>query len=226
MGKDKPLAGCVHRHITCFAITGPAGRPCVTQIIADYVTSSGISDIWWQKVQTFCFVSRQCETVQMCHFWSQWWFRVGWETPLFSALPVAAQSAMVWYKRSHKEGGGHLTPAASHLLSWRVYLVLGRVGQAVALRAKAFGFSVIFYDPYLSDGMERALGLQRVSTLQDLLFHSDCVTLHCNLNEHNHHLINDFTIKQVIISVGALHTGAGCQLCIAFISVNRQILIW
>lgn len=75
--------------------------------------------------------------------------------------------------------------------------VSGRVGQAVALRAKAFGFNVIFYDPYLSDGMERALGLQRVNTLQDLLFHSDCVTLHCSLNEHNHHLINDFTIKQV-----------------------------
>ncbi|KAM4797707.1 LOW QUALITY PROTEIN: C-terminal-binding protein 1-like [Urocitellus parryii] len=72
---------------------------------------------------------------------------------------------------------------------------LGRVGQAVALRAKAFGFSVLFYDPYLSDGMERALGLQRVSTLQDLLFHRDCVTLHCGLNEHNHHLINDFTVK-------------------------------
>lgn len=73
----------------------------------------------------------------------------------------------------------------------------GRVGQAVALRAKAFGFNVLFYDPYLSDGTERALGLQRVSTLQDLLFHSDCVTLHCGLNEHNHHLINDFTVKQV-----------------------------
>ncbi|EHB07006.1 hypothetical protein GW7_18963 [Heterocephalus glaber] len=73
---------------------------------------------------------------------------------------------------------------------------LGRVGQAVALRAKAFGFNVLFYDPYLPDGVERALGLQRVSTLQDLLFHSDCVTLHCGLNEHNHHLINDFTVKQ------------------------------
>ena len=73
----------------------------------------------------------------------------------------------------------------------------GRVGQAVALRAKAFGFNVLFYDPYLADGTERALGLQRVSTLQDLLFHSDCVTLHCGLNEHNHHLINDFTVKQV-----------------------------
>uniref|UniRef100_A0A4W5MG72 D-isomer specific 2-hydroxyacid dehydrogenase catalytic domain-containing protein n=1 Tax=Hucho hucho TaxID=62062 RepID=A0A4W5MG72_9TELE len=39
---------------------------------------------------------------------------------------------------------------------------LGRVCQGVALRAKGFGFNVIFYDPYLSDGLERALGLQRV----------------------------------------------------------------
>ncbi|CAB1337091.1 unnamed protein product, partial [Coregonus sp. 'balchen'] len=51
---------------------------------------------------------------------------------------------------------------------------LGRVGQAVALRAKAFGFGVIFYDPYLPDGVERSLGLQRMATLQDLLIHSDC----------------------------------------------------
>lgn len=39
--------------------------------------------------------------------------------------------------------------------------------------------------------------MQRVYTLQDLLYQSDCVSLHCNLNEHNHHLVNDFTIKQV-----------------------------
>lgn len=112
-----------------------------------------------------------------------------------------------------------------HICSHHVCLVAGRVGQAVALRAKAFGFNVIFYDPYLSDGMERALGLQRVSTLQDLLFHSDCVTLHCNLNEHNHHLINDFTIKQVIISVGALCTGAVDLHCIYLCYIKMQILI-
>ncbi|XP_040906369.1 C-terminal-binding protein 2a isoform X1 [Toxotes jaculatrix] len=73
----------------------------------------------------------------------------------------------------------------------------GRSGQAVAMRAKVFGFNVIFYDPYLQDGLERSLGVQRVYTLQDLLYQSDCVSLHCNLNEHNHHLINDFTIKQM-----------------------------
>lgn len=74
---------------------------------------------------------------------------------------------------------------------------MGRIGSAVALRAKAFGFNVIFYDPYLPDGIDKSLGLTRVYTLQDLLFQSDCVSLHCTLNEHNHHLINEFTIKQV-----------------------------
>ena len=41
------------------------------------------------------------------------------------------------------------------------------------------------------------VGITRVYTLQDLLFQSDCVTIHCNLNEHNHHLINDYTMKQM-----------------------------
>ena len=32
------------------------------------------------------------------------------------------------------------------------------MGSAVALRAKVFGFNVIFYDPYLQDGIEKSLG--------------------------------------------------------------------
>lgn len=51
----------------------------------------------------------------------------------------------------------------------RLFLLLvvtGRIGSAVALRAKAFGFNVIFYDPYLPDGIEKSLGLTRVYTLQ------------------------------------------------------------
>ncbi|KAM8923751.1 C-terminal-binding protein 2 isoform 2-T2 [Pelodytes ibericus] len=85
----------------------------------------------------------------------------------------------------------------------------GRVGQAVAVRAKVFGFSVLFYDPYLHDGTERSLGVQRVYTLQDLLYQSDCVSLHCSLNEHNHHLINDFTIKQMRQGAFLVNTARG-----------------
>nr|CAG4650948.1 EOG090X05J1 [Simocephalus serrulatus]SVE94214.1 EOG090X05J1 [Simocephalus serrulatus] len=86
---------------------------------------------------------------------------------------------------------------------------LGRIGSAVALRAKAFGFNVIFYDPYLPDGIERSLGLTRVYTLQDLLFQSDCVSLHCTLNEHNHHLINEYTIKQMRPGAFLVNTARG-----------------
>jgi len=86
---------------------------------------------------------------------------------------------------------------------------LGRIGSAVALRAKAFGFNVIFYDPYLPDGIEKSLGLERVYTLQDLLFKSDCVSLHCTLNEHNHHLINEYTIKQMRPGAFLVNTARG-----------------
>jgi hypothetical protein len=36
---------------------------------------------------------------------------------------------------------------------------LGRIGTAVALRAKAFNFRVVFYDLYLPNGVELALGI-------------------------------------------------------------------
>ncbi|XP_062702794.1 C-terminal-binding protein isoform X8 [Aedes albopictus] len=86
---------------------------------------------------------------------------------------------------------------------------LGRIGSAVALRAKVFGFNVSFYDPYLPDGIEKSLGLNRVYTLQELLFHSDCVSLHCTLNEHNHHLINEFTLKQMRPGAFLVNTARG-----------------
>ncbi|XP_013782633.1 C-terminal-binding protein-like [Limulus polyphemus] len=86
---------------------------------------------------------------------------------------------------------------------------LGRVGTAVAIRAKVFGFNVIFYDPYLPDGTDRALGINRVYTLQELLFQSDCVSLHCTLNEHNHHLINEYTIKQMRPGAFLVNTARG-----------------
>ncbi|KAF0300094.1 C-terminal-binding protein [Amphibalanus amphitrite] len=86
---------------------------------------------------------------------------------------------------------------------------LGKIGQAVALRAKAFGFAVYFYDPYIQDGIDRALGITRVFTLQELLYQSDCVTLHCSLNEHNHRLINDFTIKQMRPGAFLVNTARG-----------------
>lgn len=38
---------------------------------------------------------------------------------------------------------------------------MGRVGTAVALRARSFGMNIVFYDPFVPDGYEKALGVER-----------------------------------------------------------------
>ena len=58
---------------------------------------------------------------------------------------------------------------------------LGRIGTAVALRAKAFNFRVVFYDPYLPNGVELALGIERAASLEDLLRQTDTLSIHAPL---------------------------------------------
>ena len=68
---------------------------------------------------------------------------------------------------------------------------LGRIGLAVAARARAFGMEVAFHDPYLPDGIEHSLGYRRTVTLDDLLARSDVVSLHCPLTPETARLIGD-----------------------------------
>jgi len=56
---------------------------------------------------------------------------------------------------------------------------LGRIGTATALRAKAFGFRVVFYDPYVPSGGHKAIGIERVATLAELLALADTLSIHC-----------------------------------------------
>ena len=58
---------------------------------------------------------------------------------------------------------------------------LGRIGTAVALRARAFGFRVVFYDPHLPNGAELALGIARSASLEDLLRQTDTLSIHTPL---------------------------------------------
>jgi D-3-phosphoglycerate dehydrogenase/C-terminal binding protein len=67
---------------------------------------------------------------------------------------------------------------------------LGRIGTATALRAKALGMNVSFYDPYVRDGTDKALGVRRAGSLDDLLRQSHVLSLHCPLTEETRHLID------------------------------------
>lgn len=65
----------------------------------------------------------------------------------------------------------------------------GRIGSAAALRAKAFGLDVAFYDPYLPDGVDKALGLVRYDSLDELLANSDIVSVHCPLTDETRGMV-------------------------------------
>lgn len=72
---------------------------------------------------------------------------------------------------------------------------LGRIGIATALRAKAFGFKIVFFDPQVKDGMDKAIGgIERADSLADLLARSDCVSMHANATADNEKMINKSTL--------------------------------
>jgi D-3-phosphoglycerate dehydrogenase/C-terminal binding protein len=86
---------------------------------------------------------------------------------------------------------------------------LGRIGTAVALRARALGMDVLFHDPYIPDGRDRALGIRRVETLADLLAQSYVVSLHCPLTPETHHLINRKTLAKMSPGAYLVNTSRG-----------------
>ena len=85
----------------------------------------------------------------------------------------------------------------------------GRIGTAAAMRAKAFGLDVVFYDPYLRQGMDKALGIRRAYSLEDLLVQSHYVSLHCYLDPSNRHMINAATIAQMRPGAVLINTARG-----------------
>jgi C-terminal binding protein len=69
---------------------------------------------------------------------------------------------------------------------------MGRIATAVALRAKAFGFKVVFFDPNLpngANGVELGLGVHRAPTLDDLLRQTDTLSIHVPLTPETRNLI-------------------------------------
>jgi D-3-phosphoglycerate dehydrogenase/C-terminal binding protein len=74
---------------------------------------------------------------------------------------------------------------------------LGRIGTATAIRAKALGMKVLFYDPYVVDGLDKALGITRVESLEELLRQSFVVSIHCPSTPETRGLICERTLSMM-----------------------------
>jgi len=68
---------------------------------------------------------------------------------------------------------------------------MGRIGQAVAWRARAFGLKVVYNNRHrLPEAQEAMFGAQFEPDLDSLVASADILTLHCPANADTHHLID------------------------------------
>lgn len=75
-------------------------------------------------------------------------------------------------------------------------LGVGRIGSAVAARARGFGLRILGYDPYVSDEMARHMGAQLVD-LDTLLRQSDFVSIHLPLNSETTGMVGEEAFRKM-----------------------------
>lgn len=86
---------------------------------------------------------------------------------------------------------------------------LGRIGTATALRAKAFGFRVVFFDPYVATGVHKAVGVERVGSLGELLQAADTVSIHCPLTPETRGFIGEQEVAAMRRGAFLVNTARG-----------------
>jgi D-3-phosphoglycerate dehydrogenase len=84
----------------------------------------------------------------------------------------------------------------------------GRIGQAVAERAKAFGMKLLFYDVVKNEEFARRVGGEYVE-LSVLLRNSDFVTLHVPLLPQTEHLIGEKELSLMKPTAVLINTSRG-----------------
>jgi glyoxylate reductase len=85
---------------------------------------------------------------------------------------------------------------------------LGKIGSAVAERAKGFGLKIVYTDTSQHPQIEARLGAQRLD-LESLLRESDFVSLHVPLTEATHGLIDAAALRSMKPAAILINTSRG-----------------
>jgi glyoxylate reductase len=89
---------------------------------------------------------------------------------------------------------------------------MGRIGQAVASRAKGFNMPIYYYNRRrLTEEMERHLNA-RYMPLEHLLEQSDFVSLHAPYSKETHHLIDEAALRMMKSTAYLVNTSRGALI--------------
>jgi glyoxylate reductase len=86
---------------------------------------------------------------------------------------------------------------------------LGRIGSAVARRAKGFDMDIIYHNLHSRNiQMEEQFGAKHVD-MNQLVEESDFLSLHCSLNSESYHLINESNLRRMKNDSYIINTARG-----------------
>jgi D-3-phosphoglycerate dehydrogenase len=85
---------------------------------------------------------------------------------------------------------------------------LGRIGQEVAQRARAFGMRVVAHDPYISKEIAAGLGVELMS-LDDVCASADYLTLHLPSTPETKQIFNDERFRTCKPGLRLINTARG-----------------
>jgi glyoxylate reductase len=87
---------------------------------------------------------------------------------------------------------------------------MGRIGQAVAQRAQAFGLTILYHNrKQLPEAVEAQSGARYVADLDMLVAQSDILTLHCPATPQTRHLLDARRIARLKPGAAVINTARG-----------------
>lgn len=88
---------------------------------------------------------------------------------------------------------------------------LGRIGQAIAVRAQAFEMTVIAYDPYLPAEVAQGINVELMGQ-DEVLAQSDYITLHAMVTDETKNMINAESIANMKDGVRIINAARGALI--------------
>lgn len=121
-----------------------------------------------------------------------------------------ARGLFPYNKATHQGLWQWQTAAPLHRLRGQVMGIVsfGKIGQAIAARARGFGVEIVVYDPYLSASVAQGFGVRQVDKAE-LLALSDILMMQVPMTPETRHFLSEAEFRAMKPTALVINTGRG-----------------